>query len=308
MGILSYNRAKSLSRLVNSIRAYTDLDATTVFISDDHSTDPGTLAYLASLSPAEFVVLQNTTQLGVAGNTNRLLRCLSRFDNMLLLNDDMEVIRQGWDSFYIREGADTNIKHFCYRQPGIYGAKRGDPVGTKLLRVMDKPHGAALAFDKHVLRKIGYFNEAFGLYGCEHVDWSRRAWLSGLQAQGFYDLRNSELYFRLHHEQSALRDRHGHLRAARALEAKITDIFVFPSDKTAVPTVNYVVPEQSRLNVLAQKFPGVGLVDTTVGLTVIGEPGNVYESRHAAYAYQKLSALGPGATYYTRDDRACIQK
>jgi hypothetical protein len=86
IGILSYNRRASITRLVDSIRRHTDLTKTTVFVSDE-SSDPSTKEYIRSIN--DMVVVDNVERLGVAGNTNRLLRCLERFRFKILLNDDV---------------------------------------------------------------------------------------------------------------------------------------------------------------------------------------------------------------------------
>ncbi len=74
VGILSYNRLDSLQRLVTSVINHTDLRRTTVFISDDGSTDQDLLKYLQELRKnPNFVVILNDKNIGVAGNSNRLI-------------------------------------------------------------------------------------------------------------------------------------------------------------------------------------------------------------------------------------------
>lgn len=274
VGILSYNRAGSLRRLVESITRTTDLRRTTVFISDDGSTDPATVAYLDELSANNnFVILRNQPRLGIAGNSNRLLRCLSRFKYGVLLNDDVEILAQGWEHFYPEAMARTGLHHLIYRQPGVYGAERGSSVvknGTQLYRVDDKPHGAVLAFDHVFLQKVGYFDESYGLYGMEHVDWSQRAWELGVQEAGFYDAAGSDAFFKLFSERSAVADRPQLLKEARDRFANRTASYVPPSDSSKVPEVAYVVPfrnfERTKAiltvmnNLRAQRFPAVHLL------------------------------------------------
>jgi len=101
VGILSFNRHDCLRRSVEAMMRHTDLRRTTVFISDDGSTEPKTIQYLKELQKNQhFVVIRNEKRLGVAGNSNRLLRCLSRFKYGILLNDDVEVLREGWEKLY----------------------------------------------------------------------------------------------------------------------------------------------------------------------------------------------------------------
>lgn len=274
IGILSYNRAKSLKRLVNSIVKYTDLRRTTVFISDDGSTDPEMLTYLENLAThPNFVVIRNRHNIGVAGNSNRLIRCLTRFKHGLLLNDDVEVLQNGWDEFYVEAARRTGMHHFSFLQPGVYGANDGELVskGNLDLRVVhDKPHGAVLAFTRKMLVTCGYFNEDFGQYGMEHVDWSLKPHEFELQEKGFFDVEGSQDYFKVHRDSSAVRDRAKLLTTARKIFAARTRQRLGPTSKSQVPEISYVIPcrntgRQSAMqtvvnNVRAQRFPVIHII------------------------------------------------
>lgn len=272
IGILSYNRRHSLERLVNSIMEHTNLKKTTVFISDDCSSDANTIEYLERISQnGNIVVIRNDSRIGIAGNTNRLLKCLSRFDKCILLNDDVEVISHGWEHFYFEAMRNTSMHHFIFRQPGIYGSTIGqekDFKGIKLRLVNDKPQGAILAFTSTMLSTCGYFNEEYGLYGMEHVDWSMKAWEFGLQQEGFYDVYGSEKYFILHPEQSAVENRQELLRKAKKeFESRSAEKYV---TEVKLPEISYILPfrDIGRTNsintvvnnVRAQKFPVINII------------------------------------------------
>ncbi len=246
VGILSYNRAASLKRCITSILAHTDLNRTTVFISDDGSSDSHTIAYIEELSKdPRFVVLANRRRIGIAGNTNRLLNCLQRFKYALLLNDDVQVISDGWDQFYFDSMKRTGFKHFIHRENGVYGAQPGKSVsmnGVDLAKVDDKPQGAILALHTDCIENAGYFDESFGLYGMEHVDWSTKVYEVGLQPQGFFDVVGSSRYFKLHPEQSAVEDRSALLAAARIRFSQRSTTIAKPSNLAAVDAVSVVVP------------------------------------------------------------------
>lgn len=286
IGILSFNRAGSLRRLVESILTHTDLRRTTVFISDDASTDQETRDYLAELSGNKnLTIIINAERLGIAGNTNRLLRCLSRFQYGLILNDDVEVKRSGWEAFYPDALDRSGLHHLIYREPGVYGAVRGfnhTSRGVNLLRVDDRPHGAVLAFTNHYLKTVGFFDRRYGLYGLEHVDWSQRAWEMGLQSQGFFDAAGSEVFFKLHDEASSVENRSLHLKRARAEFASRGNGYCEVDQASAVPEITYVIPfrdfertDSIRTvvnNVRAQRFPviHINLVeqDTTTRIAI----------------------------------------
>lgn len=275
IGILTYQRIDSIKRLVSSIRKHTDLYRTTVFISDDASTDAEMVSYLNELaSTDEFVVVRNSNRAGIAGNSNRLLRCLSRFKYGILLNDDVEILNDGWEHFYVSALKQTGMHHLIFRQPGVYGAKKGVSVnvnGRILSMVDDKPHGAALVFTNEMLSKCGFFNEQYGLYGMEHVDWSMKAWEFGLQQQGFFDVVGSDQYLILHNDRSSVERREELLRQARELFGiRQAGSRIDPSDTSRIPQISYVIPfrdyERTKSiatvvnNIRAQRFPEVHIV------------------------------------------------
>jgi len=275
VGILSYNRLNCLRRLVTSIRRNTDLNKTTIFISDDASTDPELSAYLDELkSSGDLVIMKNDQRLGVAGNSNRLLRCLSRFKYAILLNDDVEVLDPGWEYFYAKALEQTGMHHFMMRQPGVYGAKEGTAVicgGLTLNRVDDKPHGAILAFTHLMLSKCGFFNEKYGLYGMEHIDWSAKAWEFDLQPRGFFDVGGSSRFFMLHNQPSAVKDRDGLLRSAKVtFDTRKEGVRELPSPSTELPEITYIIPYRDSdrslsirtvvNNIRAQRFPVINVI------------------------------------------------
>jgi glycosyltransferase involved in cell wall biosynthesis len=280
IGILTYNRPGSLKRLLQSIESFTDLDKTVVFISDDNSDDPEQISLLDSLVDSKYVVLRNRTRAGVAGNSNRLLKCLSRFRYGLLLNDDVEVLKLGWDSFYPDNLNASGLKHFIYREIGVYGAsaatayrmiqgnsKTSHIKEVEVSKVDSKPHGAVLAFDNSV--DVGYFDEGFGVYGMEHIEWSDRFHKDGHQEAGYFDVAHSNEYFRIHAEASAVADRVMHLQHSK----KYLAVGKFARSSSYVeelPSLSIVVPirvfgRQNAIdliirNIKALKFPHVDII------------------------------------------------
>lgn len=276
VGIMSFNRVDALRRLIDSIMKYTDLSQTTVFVSDDCSTNIEMREYLASLrTNPNIVIIQNTERGGIACNSNRLIRCLSRFKYGIILNDDVEILRPGWDIFYINAMIRTNMHHMMFRQHGVYGAKN-DPASTQIngvnLRVVyDKPHGAVLAFTREMLVTCGYFDESYGIYGMEHVDWSMKPYEFGMQPEGFWDVNGSQDYFMIHDDKSAVDDRSQCLTSARRLFAnRVPKIRIAPTDKSKVPEITYVIPfrntgrsdciEIVASNIRAQKYPVIHII------------------------------------------------
>lgn len=246
VGILSFNRLSSLQRLINSIRRYTDLSQVTVFVSDE-STDEKVSKWLKAQT--DIIVLTDQPRLGIAGNSNRLLHCLKRFKHKILLNDDVEILSEGWERYYKEASRATGYHHFCYHQPGVYGAKLNGQIinvgGYRIEKINEKPHGAVMFFTHQAFEKVGYFDEQFGWYGYEHVDWSDRISNTKIQPAGFLDVIGANRFFKIHAEKSVVPERGQELAKARVVYEKIkspTRIRVEASNKTKVPSISVIVP------------------------------------------------------------------
>jgi GT2 family glycosyltransferase len=273
VGILSYNRIASIRRLIESIRKYTDLYRTTIFISDE-STNPEVSKYLSTIT--DMVVMTNQQRLGVAGNTNRLLRCLSRFRYKILLNDDVEILRMGWEKFYFDVMLKTGYHHFCARQLGVYNTSDVGTAsvvnGITITTIQERPQGAVLALDNVAFDKVGYFDEMYGLYGMEHVDWSRRVSNSHIQPLGYHDANGSNQYFRLCPDSSVVENRSALLATAKQKFKQVkADLYVSASEKTIVPNISCIIPFQIQnrsedmihtvfQNIKGQRFPIINIV------------------------------------------------
>jgi GT2 family glycosyltransferase len=269
IGILSFNRLDSLKNLIGSIRKYTDLTKTTIFVSDE-STDNTVWEWLEKQN--DIIAIRNERG-GIAVNSNRLLKCLSRFKHKLILNDDVEILKEGWDSFYFGMMDKFNLKHFCYYQNGVYGAKRTKYNG-ELVEVLEKPHGAVLAIHDDAFRKVGYFDEKFGKYGFEHVDYSDRINRACHENGVYYDVVGSEKYFKIYDCKSSDPDKFYNFKNAKEMYKKIKSdsnrIWIDTSEKSDIESVTYVIPFRNIgrdgaintviNNIKAQRFPGIEII------------------------------------------------
>jgi len=279
VGILSYNRGYSLKRLIESIQKWKYSEnvggCVTIFISDDCSTESATLAYLTDLDNSnDFVVLRNNCRLGIAANSNKLLLCLLRFESFLLLNDDVEILANGWEQLYINASRLSGIQHFIYNQPGVYGAKDCESKalnGVQVCTIYEKPHGAILFATRNYLDIVGYFDESYGHYGLEHVDWSTKAFERLLQPIGYHDIVGSNQYFKIHAEPSAIQDRVKLLKEAKAIYSnREINKYCNPSTNIIVPSISYVIPFRNTdrtnaiktvvNNIRAQSFPNIEII------------------------------------------------
>ena len=87
---------------------------------------------------------------GVAAAKNECLRELKDCDYVFLFDDDCFPIKEGWAQMFIDAHNVTGCHHFSYLHDYLH------------------------------IRNVGAFNEAFGLYGYEHVEYSVRCKLAGL--------------------------------------------------------------------------------------------------------------------------------
>lgn len=297
VGILSYNRLASLERLLRSIEEHTDLSRTTVFISDDGSTDPKLIEFLSKLKQdGKYAVLMNPIRLGIAGNSNRLVKCLSRFKYGILLNDDVEVLRTGWDTLYPSFMEETKILHFSFRQPGVYSAEPGmltQHRNIPVLQIKERPHGAVLAYDQRIVEKIGYMDENYGLYGLEHVDWSDRATKAqpGLP-HVYYDHPQAIKYLKLHADDSAVEKRIDLLKEARAYHPNRPTTLYRDTKVTGLSAATVVIPyaalvERSSAvqtvvnNIRAQRYPIIEIIVAEQGHTI--KQDDIYPARYLSY-------------------------
>jgi predicted glycosyltransferase involved in capsule biosynthesis len=193
----------------------------------------------------------------------------------------VEILKDGWDTMYPNLMKELGYHHFCMRQPGVHGASDQEGKITYVkdipIQTIDqKPHGAVLAFDSEAFKTVGYFDEKFGPYGIEHVDWSNRVSLSGIQPPGFHDAIGSDIFFKIYGGHSSIpsSERATALHKARDKFAKFSKdkkrIHISTSAKTKVPEVTFVVPFQGTVrslsiitviqNVRAQKYPRVEII------------------------------------------------
>lgn len=317
VGILSFNRPDSLKRLINSIKQHTDLSRTSIFVSDESDKNVD-LAWLAN-DPT--ITLIRGPRLGVAGNSNRLLKCLDRFKYKLLLNDDVEVLGPGWESFYFSNMKKTGLHHFCYREPGVYGAKEGELLnrgGVDLMATAEKPHGAVMAIHDSLFQKIGFFDEGFGLYGMEHVDWSERAAVSTKQ-KGFYDVKGSNRFFRIHSDRSVVPDRVAHLGVAKQRYQNVRGkrTRVEASSKSDVPSMSVIIPFRDNgrseslasvvSNMRGMRFPRLEIIVVEQDHRKSVSPEKISPSHYHHLAapkgqhFHKAIAFNKGVSHATHD-------
>lgn len=210
IAILSTDRVECTQRLLQSIERHTKTNKLSVFVCDD-SKAPNKKQVL-DICQRPWIQFQDTgNRIGVARNTNFAIKALEPFKYKLILNNDVEVLKDNWAFFYPIAMMKTGFHHFCFQQEGLWGAgtkKRPERVwgcrGCTIKTIDNFPQGALLAYDKVAEETVGFFDAATFLgYGKSHWDWSFRVSDSGIQSKGIHDVLGSNKYFRVYDEMCA---------------------------------------------------------------------------------------------------------
>jgi hypothetical protein len=104
----------------------------------------------------------------------------------------------------------------------------------------------------------------------EHIDWSQKAWEMKAQEQGFFDVNGSDKFFKVHAEKSSVDNKDQYLKNARSLFDKRSPSVVFPTERSIVRDITYVIPFRDMgrndsvttviNNVRAQRFPVINII------------------------------------------------
>lgn len=115
---------------------------------------------------------------GVASAKNECLRELKDCDYVFLFDDDCFPIKEGWAQMFIDAHNATGCHHFSYLHDYLHIRKVNQLDNG--VSYYNNSAGCMMFLTKDVIERVGAFNEAFGLYGYEHVEYSVRCKLAGL--------------------------------------------------------------------------------------------------------------------------------
>jgi glycosyltransferase involved in cell wall biosynthesis len=170
IGIITYNRREIVSQTIDRVRAFTRQSGAAMVVADDGSSD-GTGALLRDKQ----VPVITGLNMGIAWNKNRALFLLSQMlccETVILLEDDTQPTRAGWEAEWIRGAMRWGHLNFAgdwmseYFLSGVGTVT--DPVCSHMVTAQCSVYSrAALTFG-------GYFDPRYKGYGHEHVDHSRR--------------------------------------------------------------------------------------------------------------------------------------
>lgn len=127
-------------------------------------------------------VFLGTSNLGVAGNSNRALKWFadSDCDHLCLLNDDLHVLGD-FVNFYGKAHEDLDVGMFSFCDFVHHESYRWMTVNSRGYRVKMCPRmtGIMMSITRPVINRIGYFDARFGKFGEEHCDYMNRARFAG---------------------------------------------------------------------------------------------------------------------------------
>jgi GT2 family glycosyltransferase len=198
VGILSHNRLSCLQTLVKSIRTSADGGFLDIFVGEDSDPDnrSGCRDWLRKQTDLK-AIFNDPAPFGVAGNLNVLLEAMKDYEWKFLFNDDMAIIKHGWTNLYINSMEKAGLHHCCLETMTLVrkDVAKVNLNGVDCLKISEKPQGHCMVFDQKAFETVGYFDEKlFPKYGFEHVDWSNRVSLSGIQPPGFWDIWGARNY------------------------------------------------------------------------------------------------------------------
>ncbi len=147
IGITTYNRPECLKECLENIEKHTK-----------PCLDYGVVIYTARDTDED--------RRGVAFRKNQCLRFLKDCDYVFLFDDDCFPIKDDWIEFFI----NSRQEHLLYLDRKLHGnySVNGN------INNYQNCGGVFMFMTKKAIEKAGAFDEKFGIYGFEHVDYSIR--------------------------------------------------------------------------------------------------------------------------------------
>jgi len=123
---------------------------------------------------------------GISYRKNECLRALKDCDYIFLFDDDTFPIKEGWIDYFINNSGGCHLLYLNESHNKQHSLMDVD--------VYSNCGGAFMFMTSKHIKKVGAFNEKFGLYGFEHAEYSMR--ING--ARRFYCLNRTQEYIYAH--------------------------------------------------------------------------------------------------------------
>lgn len=199
IAIVNWNGKSLLQTCLETISAHTEYPSYRIVVVDNGSTD-GSVEMLSEEFPHVDIV-ENSTNRGFAAANNQVFDQFLETDYYLLLNNDIEILNDGWLQRFVdvaeRTGAgitgcrlvypDGTLEHGgAILQPGWGPARNINEGNIKKYghedseeREPDYVSGAAFLVSEEVIDDVGGFNKRYSPAYYEEIDLSVRAKAKG---------------------------------------------------------------------------------------------------------------------------------
>lgn len=202
VAVITYNRLHALKETLAGIQKFCPQYPLAIF--EDCGQRDGTEAFLlgttvsykpvpelmateysGSLPGSNAKVFLGSTNLGVAGNSNRAIRwfeTMTDCDHLCLLNDDLHVLGD-FVNFYAKAHEDLEVGMFSFCDFTHDPSYKWITVNSRGYRIKICPRmtGIMMSITRSVVSRIGYFDARFGKFGQEHCDYMNRARMARFQ-------------------------------------------------------------------------------------------------------------------------------
>lgn len=172
VGVTTYRRPTYLKIAIERLKMFAS-HCDVVVVNDDKD-DVETVSVLQN-SPFKFI--NQPVRSGIASAKNACLRALKECDYIFLFDDDIFIKEHGWDKVFLEAHWKTACQHFSiinWPPDLVY------PYLDLSIFAYSGSHGVCLFLTKEVVEKVGGFDENMGMWGGEHVSYSRRVFKAGL--------------------------------------------------------------------------------------------------------------------------------
>lgn len=123
---------------------------------------------------------------GVGRSKNKLIKELKDNDIIILLDDDIIPIKDGWVDYLVNMHKNTNQAHFLLMDKRHHKFnKTWSPYPDVNIDIYDECSGVLMSFTKDCIDKVGYMDSRYKKYGYEHAGLSRRVFFAGLNSKPF---------------------------------------------------------------------------------------------------------------------------
>lgn len=183
VGITTHNRYATFNKCFDSVKRFSK--GLKIVVVDDASSLP--------VPQATFRFEKNV---GIARAKNKCFELLDDCDHIFLLDDDVEILKDGWYKPYIESGENHLMYIFQDFQTGPRLNDTEKLYESKRYTAYSHARGCLLYYRHICLEKVGGMDTAFGRWGFEHPELSDRIYNVGLTSFPYMDAVDSAKFVR----------------------------------------------------------------------------------------------------------------